>query len=85
MRLFLSRISWLGLLSVDGEKLVAFTIVVQKFAASFCNAGFEATEYELTTRTYLALFLDSTSIEDLLNRMDEDVAFEILAAMAKLR
>jgi len=85
VRLFLSRISWLGLLSVDGEKLVAFTIVVQKFAASFCNAGFEATEYELTTRTYLAVMLNSINLEDLLNRMDEDVAFEILAAMAKLR
>jgi len=42
LRLFLSRISWLGLLSVDGEKLVACTIVVQKFAASFCDVGFEA-------------------------------------------
>ena len=48
------------------------------------KAGFEATEYELTPRTYLALFLDSVKIEDLLNRMDEDVASEILAAMATL-
>jgi hypothetical protein len=48
------------------------------------KAGFEATEYELTPRTYLALFLDSISIEDLLNRMDEDVTSEILAAIATL-
>jgi hypothetical protein len=48
------------------------------------KAGFEAIEYELTTRTYLALLLDSVSIEDLLNRMDEDVASEILALMATL-
>jgi len=48
------------------------------------KAGFEATEYELTTRTYLALMLDSTNLEDLLNRMDEDIALEILAAMSTL-
>jgi Trm5-related predicted tRNA methylase len=48
------------------------------------KAGFEATEYELTTRTYLALMLDSTNLEDLLNRMDEDVASEILATIATL-
>ena len=48
------------------------------------KAGFEATEYELTTRTYLALMLDSINLENLLNRMDEDVASEILAAIATL-
>jgi len=48
------------------------------------KAGFEAIEYELTTRTYLALLLDSVSVEDLLNRMDEDVASEVLAAIATL-
>ena len=45
------------------------------------KAGFEATEYELTARAYLALMLDSIKLEDLLNRIDEDVALEILAAM----
>jgi len=48
------------------------------------QAGFEATEYELTARAYLALMLDSIRLEDLLNRMDEDVALEILAAMTTL-
>jgi len=48
------------------------------------KAGFEATEYELTTKAYLALMLDSTNLEDLLTRMDEDVASEILAAIARL-
>jgi len=48
------------------------------------KAGFEATEYELTTRAYLALMLDSTNLEDLLSRMDEDVAAEILAAITAL-
>jgi len=48
------------------------------------KAGFEATEYELTTRAYLALLLDSINLEDVLNRMDEDLASEILAAIATL-
>jgi len=42
LRLFLSRISWLGLLSIDGEKLVAYTIMGQELATSVCDAGFEA-------------------------------------------
>jgi hypothetical protein len=48
------------------------------------KAGFEANEYELTTRAYLALLLDSIDLEDVLNRMDEDLASEILAAIATL-
>jgi hypothetical protein len=48
------------------------------------KAGFEATEYELTTRSYLAIMLDSIDLEDILNRIDEDVASEILALMATL-
>jgi uncharacterized protein YlbG (UPF0298 family) len=48
------------------------------------KAGFEANEYELTTRAYLVLLLDSINLEDVLNRMDEDLASEILAAIATL-
>jgi hypothetical protein len=48
------------------------------------KAGFEATEYELTTRTYLALMLDSISLEDILNQIEDGVALEILAAIAGL-
>jgi hypothetical protein len=48
------------------------------------KAGFEATEYELTNRSYLVMMLDSIDLEDLLGRMDEDVALEILAAMTTL-
>ncbi len=44
------------------------------------KAGFEAVEYELTAKAYLAQILNSISLEDLFNRMDEDVALEILAA-----
>jgi hypothetical protein len=32
--------------------------------------------------SYLALMLDSINLEDLLNRIDEDVASETLAALA---
>jgi hypothetical protein len=48
------------------------------------KAGFEATEYELTARAYLAIMLDSIRLEDLLNRIAEDVALEILAAVTRL-
>jgi len=48
------------------------------------KAGFEATEYELTARAYLAIMLDSIRLEDSLNRIAEDVALEILAAMTRL-
>jgi len=57
---------------------------VKEVKVKSTKAGFEATEYELTTRTYLALMLDSINIEDILNRMDEAAASEILAAMATL-
>ena len=48
------------------------------------KAGFEATVYELTAKAYLALMLDSISLENLLNRVDEDSATEILGAIAGL-
>lgn len=48
------------------------------------KAGFETTEYELTARAYLALMLDSFKLEELLNRMNDDVALEILAAIMML-
>ena len=48
------------------------------------KAGFEAASYELTTKAYLALMLDSTSLENLLSQIDEDSATEILAAIAGL-
>jgi len=57
---------------------------VKEVSIKSTKAGFEATEYELTTRAYLALMLDSINLEDLLNRMDENIASEILAAIATL-
>jgi hypothetical protein len=47
------------------------------------KSGFQKVIYELTTRAYLALKLNATSLEDLLSRIPEDVAFEILAALSQ--
>jgi hypothetical protein len=47
------------------------------------KAGFEAAVYELSVRAYLALMLDSISVDELLNGMDEAAASEILVALAR--
>jgi hypothetical protein len=57
---------------------------LKEFNIKSTKAGFEATEYVLTTRAYLALMLDSINLEDLINRMDQDAASEILAVIAAL-
>jgi hypothetical protein len=46
------------------------------------KAGFEATEYELTAKAYLTLILDYVKLEDAIERIDEDTAVEMLAALA---
>jgi len=48
------------------------------------KAGGEKAIYELTARAYLALKLDPTTMEELLSKMSEEVASEILAAIAGL-
>jgi hypothetical protein len=45
------------------------------------KAGFETIRYELTARAYLALILYYINMEDALERIDEDTAVEILAAL----
>ena len=45
------------------------------------KAGFEASTYELTTRAHLAILLDSTNLEDLINELDEDDALMVLATI----
>jgi hypothetical protein len=57
---------------------------VKKIGIKKTKAGFQSSIYELTPRAYLALMLDSTNLEYLLNRMDENDASEILAAIATL-
>jgi DNA-binding transcriptional ArsR family regulator len=44
----------------------------------------KAVVYELKTKAYLALMLDSISLETLLNRTNEETATKILAAIAEL-
>ena len=47
------------------------------------KAGFEATVYTLTDKAYLAMLLDSISLEDLLVELDDVTAITILAEIAK--
>jgi succinylglutamate desuccinylase len=54
---------------------------VKEAGVKSTKAGFEATVYELTARACLALMLDSIKLGDLVSRMDEDSALEILAAI----
>jgi hypothetical protein len=48
------------------------------------KAGIKVSVYELTARAILALFLNSINIENLLDRIDEESATEILAVIAGL-
>jgi len=57
------------------------TEYVKEARVKSTKAGFEATEYELTAKAYLALALDSISLDELLGRMDEDVALGFLAVL----
>jgi vacuolar-type H+-ATPase subunit F/Vma7 len=47
------------------------------------RAGFEATIYELTKKAYLVLMLNSTNLESLVNRIDDNIASQILAAIVE--
>jgi DNA-binding transcriptional ArsR family regulator len=44
----------------------------------------KAVIYELKTKAYLALMLDSISLETMLNRTNEETATKILAAIAEI-
>jgi hypothetical protein len=48
------------------------------------EAGFEAIVYELSIRAYLALLLSNVSISDALNKTDETVSANVLAAFVDL-
>jgi hypothetical protein len=45
---------------------------------------FKAVVYELKAKAYLALMIDSISLENLLNRTNEESATKILAAIPEL-
>jgi len=46
------------------------------------KAGFEAVVYDLTAKSYLAMLLNSISLEDFLQRINDKSASEILATLA---
>jgi DNA-binding Lrp family transcriptional regulator len=54
---------------------------IKRVGAKKTKAGFEATIYELTSRAYLAILLDSMSHEFLIARMDEAKALVAPAAI----
>jgi hypothetical protein len=51
--------------------------------AQTTKAGFKAAIYELTNKAYLALILGAISIDDLLNRLGDRAAPQILAVLAE--
>jgi len=52
---------------------------IKKIGIKKTKAGFEASTYELAAEAYLAILLNSVSLEELLTRLDETAANEILA------
>jgi hypothetical protein len=58
---------------------------VKEVKVKSTKAGFQATEYELTWKTCLALLFDSLSLDDLVAQIDENTALEVLAVIARAR
>ena len=66
----------------DSDVLRRFTTYEEIWLFCFVSVTTSSLVAQLAARAYLALILDSINLEDLLNRMDEDIASEILAAIA---
>jgi len=54
---------------------------IKKTGSKKTKAGFKASIYELTTRAYLAILLNSINLEELVMRVDEATASAIMAAI----
>jgi hypothetical protein len=54
----------------------------KKAGARKTKAEFETTVYELTSRAYLAILLNSTNLEGLVKELDEEEASAIMATIA---
>jgi len=54
---------------------------INKIGIKKTKAGFEASIYELTARSYLAILLNSINLDKLVMRVDEATASMILAAI----
>ena len=57
---------------------------VKKIGIKKTKAGFDASTYELAAKAYLAILLNSVSLEELLTRLDETAANEILADIIRI-
>lgn len=55
---------------------------IEEAGAKKTKAGFEAAVYGLTTKSWLALVLDLTDLEEILNKLSEPDMIGILAALA---
>ena len=57
---------------------------IKKIGVKKTKTGFEATIYDLSDRAYLAMLLNSIKLEDLITRVDEEVASSILGEVIKV-
>jgi len=57
---------------------------VKKIGIKKTKAGFDASTYELAAKAYLAILLNSVSLEELLTRLDETAANLILADITRI-
>jgi DNA-binding Lrp family transcriptional regulator len=54
---------------------------IKKIGAKKTKAGFEASTYELTTRAYLAILLNSINLDKLVMQIDEATALTIIGTI----
>ena len=54
---------------------------INKIGIKKTKAGFQASVYELTARSYLAILLNLINLDDLLMKVDEATASAVLAAI----
>ena len=58
---------------------------VKRIGVRKTKAGFESTVFEMTSRAYLAILMDSIDFDDLLARMSEDSANTLMITFATLK
>lgn len=66
-------------------RLLEKSSYIRKIGTKKTRAGFEAALYELTLRTYMAMFFNSIDLEDLLLKMNENTAVVILADFMSIK
>jgi hypothetical protein len=58
---------------------------VKRIGVRKTKAGFESTVFEMTSRAYLAILMDSIDFDDLLARMSEDSTNTLMITFATLK